>query len=223
MDLILAMDLKEGSVVHGSRGERATYRPLTWGLSPVAEPVAYTKTIGPRFLYIADIDRISGIGVHDEIIRSCATLVGRCYVDRGCTGPDDYLAGDGIVNIVGTETGGPDLSLYAGGFLSLDLRGGVVIPSGKNPETMLREANRLPFEGCIILDIGAVGTECGISREKMEQFRSAYEKTLFLGGGVRGQDDLYTLKDTGFDGAIVATALHRGTIPLSWIREGRLC
>jgi phosphoribosylformimino-5-aminoimidazole carboxamide ribotide isomerase len=158
MDLILAMDLKEGSVVHGSRGERATYRPLTWGISPVAEPVAYTKLIGPRFLYIADIDRILGIGNHDEIIRSCATLVDHCYVDRGCRNPGDYLAGDGIVNIVGTETGGVDLSIYEGGFISLDIKGGLVIPSGKDPETMLREANRLPFEGCIILDIGAVGS-----------------------------------------------------------------
>ena len=223
MDLILAMDLKEGSVVHGSRGERATYRPLTWGLSPVAEPVAYTETIGPRFLYIADIDRISGIGNHDGIIRSCATLVDRCYVDRGCRSPEDYLAGDGIVNIVGTETGGPDLSVYNGGFISLDIIGGAVIPSGKNPETMLREANRLPFEGCILLDIGAVGTESGISQEKMDLFRSAYEKTLFLGGGVRGKEDLFTLKDAGFDGAIIATALHRGNIPLTWIREGRVC
>jgi phosphoribosylformimino-5-aminoimidazole carboxamide ribotide isomerase len=223
MDLILAMDLKEGSVVHGSRGERATYRPLTWGLSPVAEPVGYTKNIGPRLLYIADIDRISGIGTHDEIIRSCATLVDRCYVDRGCRSPDDYLEGDGIVNIVGTETGGPDLSIYGGGFLSLDIKEDHVIPSGKDPVTMLREANRLPFEGCIILDIGAVGTEGGISREKMDRLRSAYEKTLFLGGGVRGQDDLFTLKDAGFDGAIVATALHRGNIPLSWIREGCVC
>jgi phosphoribosylformimino-5-aminoimidazole carboxamide ribotide isomerase len=223
MDLILAMDLKEGSVVHGSRGERATYRPLTWGISPVAEPVAYTKNIGPRFLYIADIDRILGIGNHDEIIRTCATLVDHCYVDRGCRNPGDYLAGDGIVNIVGTETGGVDLSIYEGGFISLDIKGGLVIPSGKDPETMLREANRLPFEGCIILDIGAVGTEGGINRETMEQFRSAYEKTLFLGGGVRGQDDLFTLKDAGFDGAIVATALHRGNIPRSWIREGYVC
>lgn len=223
MDLILAMDLKEGSVVHGSRGERATYRPLTWGISPVAEPVEYTKIIRPRFLYIADIDRILGIGNHDEVIRSCATRVDRCYVDRGCRGPGDYLEGDGIVNIVGTETGGPDLPMYTGGFLSLDIKGGLVIPSGKDPETMLREANRLPFEGCIILDIGAVGTESGISREKMERFRSAYEKTLFLGGGVRGQDDLLTLKDAGFDGAIVATALHRGNIPRSWIREGCVC
>ncbi|HDS63384.1 MAG TPA: nickel transporter, partial [Methanofollis liminatans] len=27
----------------------------------------------------------------------------------------------------------------------------------------------------------------------------------------------------GFDGAIVATGVHRGTIPLEWLREGRTC
>jgi phosphoribosylformimino-5-aminoimidazole carboxamide ribotide isomerase len=31
------------------------------------------------------------------------------------------------------------------------------------------------------------------------------------------------LSDTGFDGAIIATALHHGKIPLAWIRRGRLC
>jgi phosphoribosylformimino-5-aminoimidazole carboxamide ribotide isomerase len=36
-------------------------------------------------------------------------------------------------------------------------------------------------------------------------------------------EDLEYLRDAGFDGAIVATAVHRGIIPLAWVRRGSLC
>ncbi|MDD1666553.1 MAG: nickel transporter, partial [Methanomicrobiales archaeon] len=35
--------------------------------------------------------------------------------------------------------------------------------------------------------------------------------------------DLEELRDAGFDGAIVATGVHRGAIPLEWVRRGSLC
>ncbi len=41
--------------------------------------------------------------------------------------------GEHIVNIVGTETGGNDLSRYSGGFLSIDIKNDRVIPCGKEP------------------------------------------------------------------------------------------
>ena len=131
MDLVLAMDLKEGSVVHGKRGDRAKYRPLTWGISPTADPAGYLAVMQPRFLYIADLDRIAGTGSHDAAIASCARRVECCYVDRGCRSPDDLLTGAHIVNVVGTETAG-DLSRYRGGMLSLDVRDGLVLPKKRN-------------------------------------------------------------------------------------------
>ena len=35
--------------------------------------------------------------------------------------------------------------------------------------------------------------------------------------------DLQLLSDAGFDGAIIATALHHGAVPLAWIRRGCCC
>ena len=117
MDLVLAMDLKNGFVVHGKKGDRASYRPLTWGLSPVADPIRYLEVMQPRYLYIADLDRIAGTGSHDPIILSCAGMVERCYIDRGTRSPDDSLEGVHIVNVVGTETAG-DLLQYTGDALA---------------------------------------------------------------------------------------------------------
>jgi phosphoribosylformimino-5-aminoimidazole carboxamide ribotide isomerase len=223
MELVLAMDLKGGRVVHGKSGLRETYKPLDWGCSPTAEPIGFVRAIAPKNIYIADLDRIEQTGSHDRIIAECARRVSSCYADRGCRSPGDFLEGYHITNIVGTETGGEDLSEYSGGFLSLDVKNGRTIPSGRDPADLLRRANSWKFDGCILLNISAVGTESGLDPEKLEMMRSVYHRKLFWGGGVAGTADLETLSDAGFDGAIIATALHHRKIPLAWIRRGRVC
>ncbi|WP_422189667.1 HisA/HisF-related TIM barrel protein [Methanoregula sp.] len=225
MELVLAMDLRRNMVVHGKSGLRATYKPLDWGLSPTAEPVGFVKAIAPKYIYIADLDRIEGTGSHDAMVRSCAGFVECCYVDRGTRSPSDYLSGPHIKNIVGTETGGADLSRYQGGYLSVDVKDGKVIPSGDSPVAVLRAARKWNFEGCIILNLGFVGTENGLGSGSgtLETWRSAYDCRLFYGGGVASVADLETIKDAGFDGAIIATALHKGAVPAEWIRRGCCC
>jgi phosphoribosylformimino-5-aminoimidazole carboxamide ribotide isomerase len=223
MKLVLAMDLKKNLVVHGKSGQRNTYKPLDWGCSPTAEPVKFLRSIAPKYIYIADLDRIEGSGSHDLIVRACARTVSCCYVDRGCRSPGDMLNGYHIRNIVGTETAGDNLRDYPGGLLSLDIKGGRVLPSGRDPVDLLRQANGWKFEGCILLNIGAVGTESGLDSELLASLRAAYHRDLFWGGGVASITDLKALRDAGFDGAIIATALHRGKIPLAWIRSGRIC
>jgi phosphoribosylformimino-5-aminoimidazole carboxamide ribotide isomerase len=217
------MDLRKNLVVHGKSGQRETYKPLDWGCSPTAEPVEFVRAIRPRFIYIADLDRIEGTGSHDAIIAECARQVSACYVDRGCRSPDDLLRGEHIINITGTETGGSRLSEYHGGYLSLDIREGKVIPSGSSPEAMLRQADSWDFDGCIILNIAAVGTRDGLDPGFLDRLRSSYSGRLLYGGGVATVTDLELLRAAGFDGAIIATALHYGAVPLEWIRRGTLC
>lgn len=222
MDLILALDLMKGRVVHGARGERATYRPLILPGLPSAGPGEIVSALSPFYLYIADLDRITGSGDHDGTIRACSRMVSRSYVDRGIRSPADYLEEENLVNVVGTETGGPDLSLYPGGFLSVDVREGKVIPRGEDPLEILSRAEEWAFEGCILLNLGRVGTSTGLPPD-LEQIRAACGKRLFYGGGVGSVGDLERLKDAGFDGAIVGTAVHRGIIPPEWVRRGSLC
>jgi len=223
MELILAMDLRHNLVVHGKSGQRASYKPLDWGCSPTAEPAGFVKAIAPKYIYIADLDRIEGTGTHDRIVRECAGNVSACYVDRGCRSPQDMLEGFHIRNIIGTETGGEELSRYGSGFLSLDIRDGRVIPFNRDPAVVLRQANGWKFDGCILLNISAVGTEAGMNRESLENIRAACHRKLFYGGGVATIGDLQLLSDAGFDGAIIATALHHGAVPLAWIRRGCCC
>jgi phosphoribosylformimino-5-aminoimidazole carboxamide ribotide isomerase len=185
--------------------------------------VGFVKAVAPKFLYIADLDRIEGSGSHDAIISACSEFVTRCYVDRGCRSPDDMLAGDRITNVIGTETGGSDLLRYHGGMLSIDVKDGHVIPSGADPIRVLRTARSWHFEGCILLNLGAVGTEKGTNPQTLGEWRDAYDKRLLYGGGVADVRDLDRIHDAGFDGAIIATALHKGAVPMEWIRRGVFC
>lgn len=223
MKLFLAMDLRQNLVVHGKSGQRETYKPLDWGYSPTAKPLHFIRAIRPRFVYIADLDRIEGSGSHDAIIRKCAQEVSCCYVDRGCRSPLDMLQGDHIVNIIGTETAGTDLSVYHGGILSIDIKEGKVIPSGKALADVLVSAQHWDFDGCILLNVSAVGTQHGIDRRTLKKMRRAYDRQLFYGGGVSTIEDLEIIRDSGFDGAIISTSLHMGVIPIEWIRRGCCC
>jgi len=222
MELVLAMDLKDGLVVHGERGDRANYRPLTWGASPIADPEGFIRHIRPHSIYIADLDRITGAGSHDEIITRCNNFVRHCYADRGCRGPEDLLTLDHFENVIGTETAG-DISRYHSGYLSIDMKNGKVIPAGRNPVAYLRSINELSFDGCILLDISGVGTLKGLDPERLMQMRGTFMGKLLWGGGVASADDLELLKNSGFDGAIIATALHNNTIPIDMIRRGIFC
>ena len=222
MELVLAMDLKQGLVVHGKKGERDSYRPLTWGLAETADPLAYLKILRPRYLYIADLDRIAGTGSHDQQIATCAREVQRCYVDRGCRSPDDLMEEENVVNVIGTETAG-DLSRYDGGMLSLDIRAGHIIPGNRKPLEVLREAEEYAFDACLILDIGAVGTGAGLKPATLTMFRDACTKPIFYGGGIRDMADLENLASAGFDGAVLATAVHSGAVAASLLWEGHLC
>jgi phosphoribosylformimino-5-aminoimidazole carboxamide ribotide isomerase len=227
MDVVLAMDLKDGYVVHGNSGYRDTYAPLNWGLSPSAEPSTYLKAMRPKYLYAADIDRIGMCGDHTELILLLADRVAKLWVDRGCSTPEEYLKGAGIQNIVGTETIEAPLSEFDGGFLSIDVKNGCVIGSAflstTTPTDALHAANETNFDGCIFLNISSVGTSSGIDTAYAERLRNSSEKKLYYGGGVRSLEDLRTLADAEFDGAIVATAVHEGTIPLKIVQDGSFC
>ena len=132
MKVILAADLQDGLVVHGQSGNRAEYKPLTWGLSPSAEPHSYIAVMKPKYLYIADLDRIAFCGDHTETILRLKDAVSEMYVDRGTEIPEEYLPAP-IHTIVGTETIDAPYEEFSGGYLSIDIKdeNGTTIKSHK--------------------------------------------------------------------------------------------
>ena len=89
--------------------------------------------------------------------------------------------------------------------------------------TFLETLNTTSIAGCIVLNITSIGTGAGIPAGEAARMRAAFDGTLIYGGGVATREDLATLAEAGFDGAIIATAVHTGAVPLEWIREGTVC
>lgn len=223
MDLYLATDLKSGLIVHGMSGMRDQYHPVRSLHADTADPIGFISQIRPKNLYVADLDRISHTGDHDRLIPELAAQTDLLLLDRGCRGPDDLLDLSGVKNIIGTETAGDLLDQFSGGVLSVDMKGERVIPWNADPVDFLLSCQEYSFEMVILLDIGGVGTRRGLDPHRLQSLRDAYSGPLLWGGGVSHEDDLAMLAGAGYDGAIIATAVHTGVIPVEYIRRGTFC
>ncbi|KAF1078669.1 HisA/HisF-related TIM barrel protein [Methanogenium sp. MK-MG] len=222
MDILLAIDIMGGAVVQGQSGNRASYRPLDWGLVPDAAPAAYTAAMKPVYGYVADLDGIEQTGRdNEEGVRACCRILKKSYVNRGrrayTVSEKDRRAG--VFPVISTETGGQDLAAYHGGALTVDLKADRIYPTGEAPAAFLRTANAWDYDVCIVINLGSVGTERGLPAY-LADMRSAYEGTLFYGGGLASGADCALVSKEGYDGALVATAVHHGAIPLDILQQG---
>jgi len=101
---------------------------------------------------------------------------------------------------------------------SLDLRDGVPLAGAEElramtPRDLARRAVDAGVETVIVLDLARVGGLGGFNEPMLRELRAALPGVdLIAGGGVRDQADLDRLAAAGANGALVATALHRGVI-----------
>jgi phosphoribosylformimino-5-aminoimidazole carboxamide ribotide isomerase len=232
MRVIPVIDLKSGAAVHAVRGERERYRPLrsriVAGSDPVRVARAFREALGLDELYVADLDAIAGGPGHHEIVAGLAREA-RLIVDAGAgdaAGVRQLLDLGAARVVIGTETLAdpaalerlraelPDAPLV----LSLDLRAGRVL----SPDAELAQLGaaaalaRLVQSGVrevIVLDLALVGSGAGPDVALMRELHARFaELELLAGGGVRNVDDLRDLAEAGAAGALVATAIHRGTL-----------
>jgi phosphoribosylformimino-5-aminoimidazole carboxamide ribotide isomerase len=69
----------------------------------------------------------------------------------------------------------------------------------------------------IVLDLARVGGAGGVDETLMREMRAALPGVdLIAGGGIRHREDLERLAAAGANGALVATAVHRGVIGRDW-------
>jgi phosphoribosylformimino-5-aminoimidazole carboxamide ribotide isomerase len=72
----------------------------------------------------------------------------------------------------------------------------------------------------LLLDLARVGTGCGADLGLIEELRKELpELRLLAGGGVLARRDLDRMRDAGCDGALVASAIHAGTITAADLAE----
>ena len=249
MRIIPVIDLQGGRAVRGRSGDRSRYRPVRSrvggdGPRDLSEPLsllaAYRNAIRPGTVYVADLDRITGQGDHDALLDR---LVGaapdvRFLWDGGfpdasaCSRPSPQA--NTVTPVIGTETLRSIEALPGPGagrrlVLSLDLEEAGLIgrSAGGTPlheEDVLDRARLAEVRSVVLLLLDRVGTVRGLPRERLLGLRHRTAGLdLIAGGGIAGLDDLKFLRDAGFSGALLATALHDGLVsPADLRREGFL-
>lgn len=228
MRCIFVLDVFNGAVVHAVRGERSLYEPIDRHsrIVSTSDPLGVLQEIKPKEVYVADLNLLTGSGENLKLIKAISR-VARTMADIGISLTDDmdYLPG-GVTPVLGTETASMKLMEEAAYVrdvvVSIDMKNRKVL--SRDPESMIepldiiRRLNGFPIDGVILLELDRVGTSIGLDREFLEKAVSVSDHPLILGGGVKGPEDLQTLDDLGFCGALVATSVHEGKIPLEMLR-----
>jgi phosphoribosylformimino-5-aminoimidazole carboxamide ribotide isomerase len=250
MQIIPVLDLAGGVAVHAQAGDRSRYAPLTSDLVPdrtgdaVALLRAFHAVLGVHECYVADLDAIQGGALQRSLIRQLAEFhtgfAGALMVDAGTSGPGgalEVLSCGASEVVVGLETlhafadlaaivevVGPSRLVF-----SLDLRLGNPIlhptmqdATGVDPDALSLAAQAIAagVATLLVLDLGRIGTGCGVDIGLLQTLRRRFPGIrLLAGGGVLTRKDLERMRDAGCDGALVASAIHTGRVSASDLAE----
>lgn len=216
MEIIPVIDLMNGLAVSGKSGNRKKYVPIKSVLCDSSNPldvIAKYKENGAKKVYIADLNSIMGTGDNFEIVKSLDIFK---IVDFGVTDKKDLENVKKYVNmtILGTETLN-DISILKEEniILSLDFKDGKLL--NYNLEEILSEIDKkTPL---IILDISSVGTQKGINVELIKDILKKTDNPIYIGGGIKSEDDLKISKELGISGVLIGTTIHNGKLDLKKI------
>ena len=239
MRVIPVIDLLDRLVVRGVAGNRATYQPVKSRLVRSAAPGDVAQAFVSQFqfdeIYVADLDAIAGRRSDHEAVAAIVAAGAKVILDAGVSDP---MKADELVSygrapgslsgiVVGLESvTSPALLVEISNMIppaqrvfSMDMKAGALLVespdwAGWAPGEVIAAAVGAGFERLIVLDLADVGTERGTSTLPLcDQVRRAFPTIeLIAGGGVRGLDDLNRLAEAGCDAALVASALHDGSL-----------
>ncbi len=220
-----------GQVVRAQGGHRSEYRPLQSKLCASAEPQDVLAGILQLYdfsdIYVADLDAIRGAAPQVPTLTGLSQAFPHvCFwLDAGLRVPADlnpWRDTPGLRYVLGSESLASISAYHAlaanirasqsaesrAPILSLDTQcGGQLGP----PELFLERA--LWMQDLIAMNLDAVGGGQGPDLTGIRRWRQlAPEYRLYAAGGVRGLEDLRSLQAEGVAGALVATALHDGSI-----------
>ncbi len=219
MHIIPVIDILNGTVVHARRGRRNDYRPIQSRLCAGSDPESVVDALLDLYpfpaVYVADLDAVENKGNNDEAIRRLADRFPdlEFWLDRGNS---NTLADTirQIVPVTATENGLSCRQLieirhrYPHTVLSLDFNDNGLI----GDDTILKNGDDWP-QRCIVMTLHRVGADEGPDMERFRFIRDrAPDRSLYAAGGIRDVRDLHSLAAAGAAGALLASALHNGSI-----------
>lgn len=247
VQVIPVVDILGGRVVHAVAGNRQHYQPLHSPLldvptTPASLARLFVADWELEHIYLADLDAISGAEPHWHDYSVMLDLGARLWIDAGITSPEaarrlaDFRSTDGrFVErvILGLESTADESLLHETiaavgaerAVFSLDLESGR--PRTRNlawrdwaPRRVAARARDAGFRRFIVLDLRRVGTGSGPGTTELlcELIAEFADVEWIAGGGVRGPEDLATLREVGCSAALVASAIHHGKLPRTAVR-----
>ncbi len=234
MRLIPVLDIRRGIAVHAQRGDRKRYGPVQSCLTSSADPLVLLEklhaALGCTEVYVADLDALEQTGDNLVVVNRLAGHVEgvSLLVDAGVRSAADArrLLDIGARVILASETSAAPHQVaeiaHGVGFdnvvCSLDLRQRSVVWGTsasplQSPDDALASLGDSGIRSVIILEMDRIGAETGVDCHFLAPLIRRYpEMEILIGGGVRDVQDLLILQDIGAAGALVATAIHRGTL-----------
>lgn len=108
--------------------------------------------------------------------------------------------------------------------ISIDVKRGKILKQDpeipEDPFEIVKLLNEFPLKDLIFLDLDRVGTASGFDPEFLRKLAEASVHDVLLAGGVRDMEDLFALERLGIKGALVATAIHSGSVPPEVMTSG---
>lgn len=219
--IIPVIDLRGGLVVRARAGDRDAYAPIVTPLASTARPADVARGMlaacPSDTLYVADLDAIVEGRPFDQA--SLAAIRAACpgltlWVDAGFAAAETverFLEADLGRPVLGSESQtGTSLVRALGdrAVLSLDTRGDARLGPGElhdDPGLWPREV--------IVMTLGRVGVGGGPDLKRIAEAAGRRpDVRVHAAGGVRGAEDVAALERAGAAGALVATAIHEGSV-----------
>lgn len=229
MKIIPVIDLKDGVVVHARQGNRENYQPIKTDLcksSDIFQVIgAFLDVYEFDTLYIADLNAITHQGDHNQLITDVLTRFPEItfWIDKGYQKYAESTSHpSNQVPILGSESYRnetiPEINAYKNNFiLSLDYSNSNALGA----ESLFSDPTFWP-EHIIIMTLERVGSNHGPDLNKLTEFCRQYpNKNFIAAGGTRNKQDLMALSEVGIQLALVASALHSGSIKTEDIAEVR--
>lgn len=232
---VFVFDVYNRNAVHAQGGDRQKYRPVheVSNICTTSDPVGIVRELRPAEVYIADLNRLQGQGdpnINFDVIRGVSEL-SQTMLDPGISSFEDVDGVSGLAEhlVLGTETASLDsITKIAAAYpsqinVSIDKKNGNILSSDplmpKDPFEIVKVLNGLEINDVIFLDMDMVGTSAGFDAQFLSLIADVSDHNVLLGGGVRDMEDIRQLEAIGIKGALVATGLHNGSIPMTMVRQ----
>lgn len=227
MHIIPVIDLKDGVVVHAKQGQREHYASIHSALCPsstLADVIAaYLNLHAFTTFYIADLNAIAGESVHQNLLNRLLAQYPHLtfWIDSGFqSAPKLYQQQANYWPVLGSESYMPENYATLATFqkryiLSLDFS--ATAPLGA-PEIFASPS--LWPKQIIVMTLQRVGSTQGPDFEKLHRFSQQFPEHQFIAaGGIRNLSDINALRQIGIHTALLASALHTGTISAEALQQ----